>query len=461
MKTLSMAQCGGIGDGVFDNTQVFHTALTNLRQSGGGTLLLPAGTWRTGPIEMYSGCTLEIQKGATLGFIAEFERYPAVWTRWEGVECYAMHPCLYAHDAHGVAICGEGTVDGGGQTWWQYRNQIKFRKMDGPSTVLEHAFAHLNPDYQNQPGGGGGRGSQFLAPPCIQFYNCTETSIEGVSVVDSPFWTIHPVYCTDLQISHVTIRNPYEAPNTDGIDIDSCRDVTITDCIIDVGDDAIALKSGSGSNGIAIGRPTENVTVSHCQVSRAHGGIVIGSETAGGVNHVLASHNTFIGTDRGIRIKTRRGRGGAIFNLKFIDNIMQNNLCPVAINMYYRCGVLEHEQLSAFSLGKEPVLDTTPSIRNVTIERLHATGCKASAGFFVGLPEEPITDLSLIDCDIEVDGATTVPIDESEMYEGLPPINERGMRIRNCRDVLLKNVRVILAADPPFILEDNVRIVQE
>ena len=254
MKDLSIHHCGGIGDGEFDNTLAFRSACMLLRKAGGGTLSVPAGIWRTGPVELFSDCTLEIQDGATLSFIADFDRYPAVWTRWEGVECFAMHPCLYARDAKRVAICGKGTIDGNGERWWRYRNGVKAQTHQEPISDIERSFALLNPEYRDQPGGGGGRSTQFLAPPCIQFYHCDETSITGVSVINSPFWTIHPVYCSGLEIREVTIQNPYDAPNTDGIDIDSCSDVTITDCIIDVGDDAIALKSGSGSDGIAVGK---------------------------------------------------------------------------------------------------------------------------------------------------------------------------------------------------------------
>ena len=134
----------------------------------------------------------------------------------------------------------------------------------------------------------------------------------------------------------------------------------------------------------------------------------------------------FVGTDRGIRIKTRRGRGGSIFDLRFINNIMVENLCPVSINMYYRCGVLEDEQDKVFSLERQEILETTPSIRNVTIEGLRASGSKASAGFFVGLPECPIEDLSLINCTIATDMSSTVSIDESDIVRRNSCGNRQG-----------------------------------
>ncbi len=457
MEILSIVQCGGVGDGVYDNTAAFQQAFRLVRESSGGIVSVPAGVWRTGPLELPGHCTLQLEEGSVLSFIPEFHRYRAVWTRWEGVECYAMHPCLYAHDVRQVAIRGTGVIDGNGEVWWTYRRNILKRPSYGPATELEQSFAILNPEYRNQPGGGGGRISQFLAPPCIQFYQCTEVSITGVTIVNSPFWTVHPVYCRNLEIREVTIRNPYDAPNTDGIDIDSCVKVVIEECDIDVGDDAIALKSGSGLQGIEIGRPTTSVRVSRCRVSRAHGGIVIGSETAGGIHDVVASDCDFLGTDRGIRIKTRRGRGGSIHDLVFRNNRMVDNLCPVAINMYYRCGVLEHERERVFSLAHQETVASTPSIRNVEIDGLRATGSKASCGFFIGLPEAPLQHLVLRDCDFTCDTESTISTDDSEMYEGLPTVETRGLRFRYCQEVVFDQVAVH-GPEIPFLFEDGASI---
>ncbi len=310
MVCCTLEEFSGKADGIWDNSAAFNSALAHIAEAGGGTLSVSSGTWLTGPIELCDNCTLELAEGAYIKFIADFTRYKPVWTRWEGVDCYAMQPCVQARNRMDVVITGQGTIDGGGHPWWDYRNTIKAQADRGPQTELEKAFAGLNPDYLKQPGGGGGRGSQFLAPPTIQLYRCRDCRIEGITVVDSPFWTIHPVYCSRLEIRNVTVHNPYEAPNTDGLDIDSCQDVVVEDCFFDVGDDAIALKSGSGADGIRVGIPTRNVAIARCTVQRAHGGIVVGSETAAGIYQVSGTDCTFIDTDRGIRIKTRRGRGG-------------------------------------------------------------------------------------------------------------------------------------------------------
>jgi polygalacturonase len=457
MLDVSLDQYGGIGDGRFDNSHAFLRALEDIGRQGGGTLTVPSGIWRTGPIDLFDNCALELLEGSVISFIAEFQRYTPVWTRWEGIDCHAMRPCLQARNAHHVSISGHGVIDGGGSTWWTYRRNIQHREVPGPLSEIELGFAALNPDYRDQPGGGGGRASQFLAPSCIQFYQCSQVSVSGISIINSPFWTLHPIYCDFVEVRNVTIENPYDAPNTDGIDIDSCTNVTIGSCHIDVGDDAIALKSGSGQQGVDQAKETAFVHVSDCTVAHAHGGIVIGSETAGGIHDVIAWNCSFLGTDRGIRIKTRRGRGGAIHDLQFSGMEMIDNLCPVSINMYYRCGVLDCERERAFALTSQEIIDTTPSIWNVEIRNLHSIRSKASCGFFVGLPESPLSDIRLYNCHFSHDEFSTVSPDESEMYEGLPSVSSSAIRIRFCDGIQLNGI-LIEGPDIPYILEEGARL---
>ncbi len=429
-----------------DYSKAFADALARLRDSGGGTLVVGPGAWRTGPIELFSNVELRLEEGATLSFIPDPELYRPVFTRWEGVECHAMHPCVFARGQRGVSVTGKGTIDGNGKAWWDLLRAKRARGQKNPESPIERELAALNADWRNQPGGGGGREMQFLRPPLIQFLSCADSRIEGVTVSNSPFWTIHPVYCDGLSVVNVSVRNPHDAPNTDGIDIDSCADVTIEGCDVAVGDDGIALKSGSGPDGIRVNRPTERVTVRDCAVGDGHGGIVIGSETAGGVRDVLAERCAFRSTDRGIRIKTRRGRGGAIENLEFRDLTMEKNLCPMVINMYYRCGATRED--GHFEACALPVTDVTPTVRNVKIARIVATGCRASAGFIAGLPEAPVTGLSLSDCRFTVDEASATPTDESDMYLGIPEASGRGFRILNAEEPRFENVTVEGTAEP-------------
>jgi polygalacturonase len=178
--------------------------------------------------------------------------------------------------------------------------------------------------------------SQFLRPALLQLFDCKHVAIEGVTLQNSPFWNTHLVYCDDVNIRAVTIKNPADTPNGDGLDIDSCRNVRVSDCHFDVGDDCLCLKSGIDVDGRRIGRPTENVAVTNCTMLRGHGGVVMGSETAGSIRNVTISNCISIGTDRGIRFKSNRARGGVIEEIRVGDIYMQDVLCPLAINAFYR-----------------------------------------------------------------------------------------------------------------------------
>ncbi|MBQ0071846.1 MAG: glycoside hydrolase family 28 protein [Spirochaetales bacterium] len=435
MDITTILNYGGKGDGVTDNTLAFSLAFA----SENATVVVPAGVYLTGPITLLSNSTLILEKGAVLRFSNDESLYEPVWSRWEGVRTWCMHPCLYAEKAENVTVKGEGTIEGNGEAWWNHARENK-KNNARPTTPVELKFASLNPEYMSQPSGGGGRYSQYLRPSLVQFNNCRNVRIEGVTVQNSPFWTIHPVFCTGLEIIGIKINNPSDSPNTDAIDIDSCKCVTIKDCDISVGDDGITLKSGTGEDGVAVGIPTSEVLVENCTVRSAHGGAVIGSETAAGINNVTVRDCNFINTDRGIRIKTRRGRGGLIENLKFSNINVSGCLCPVAINMYYRCGAMEDWM---FSLNKMPITEVTPCIRNIEIENMKATECRSSAGFVVGLPEVPITNITMKDCDFQV-GGELVSTDLSEMFNGLEHVEERGIRQENAT-LRLENVKVSLA----------------
>jgi polygalacturonase len=368
------------------------------------------------------------------------------------VEGWALRPLVFAVDGEDITISGKGRLNGNGEAWWNLLREKRRRDQKEPETPLELELARLNPEYKNQPGGGGGRAIQFLRPPLVQFFRCARVSLEGISLVNSPFWTLHPVFCRDLKIIDVTIRNPQDAPNTDGMDIDSCTGVLIENCRVAVGDDGIALKSGSGDDGVRAGRPTENVTVRGCTVENGHGGIVIGSETAAGIAGVLAEDCLFKGTDRGIRVKTRRGRGGEIRDLEFRNLVMEDNLCPLAVNMYYRCGAEEEagKPDGVFSLNSLPVNSLTPSIKNLRISGVKARGCRASAGFIAGLPESPVENLEIRDCEFSTLEESGVSPDESDMYLGIPTAEGKGFRLLNVKAPRFSGV-VVKGPDEAFL----------
>ncbi len=422
---------GASPDGKTDCSAAFSRVLATVKAEGEGTVFLPPGRFLTGPIELTDNATLFVSRGATLLFVTDPERYEPVRTRWEGIMCHAMHPLIFARKARNLAIRGEGIIDGNGEPWWNTHRGNKAGKRPGPSSPMEMRLAALNGPAKDQPSGGGGRETQFLRPPLLQFLSCEGVSVEGVTLRNSPFWTVHPVFSENVSIRNVRIENPSDAPNTDGIDVDSCSEVSIVGTTVDVGDDCIALKAGSGPQGLAEGKPTRNVSISNCTFLHGHGGVVIGSETAGGIENVDVTNCRFVGSDRGIRIKSRRGRGGTVQNLSFRNLVMEKVLAPLTINLYYNCGAKASDSEALFSQAAAEVTALTPKIRNIGVSNLVAAECLASAGFIVGLPESKIENLSMENCAISVAAGNLVSVGRSEMYQGLSETDYRGLRLKN------------------------------
>ncbi len=449
MQTVKRLEDFGASPSSSDNSEAFARALSFFQEVRGGVLQVGRGTWSTGPIRLCSSLTLELEEGCVLSFIPESDRYRPVKTRWEGVVCYAMQPCIFADGEKDVCIRGKGVIDGNGSVWWEQVRQK--RGQQGPLLPIERELAALNPGYESQPGGGGGRASQFLRPALLQFHECSGVKVEGVRLQNSPFWTLHPLFCTDVLLKDLDICNPPDAPNTDGMDIDSCDGVRIESCRVNVGDDGIAIKSGSGEDGIRCARPARNISIRNCVVGKGHGGVTLGSEIAGGVEDVRVEGCRFEGTDRGIRIKTRRGRGGWIKNISLENLTMEGNLCPIAVNMYYRCGAdVEGKDKALFSTEACPLDPLTPSISNISIRHVRAEGCRASAGFIAGLPEAKLTGFELSDSVFTVDEGDSSPSSLSEMYAGLPDAAGKSFRIVNAENPKLEGLSV-RNVEPEFL----------
>jgi len=399
-------------------------------------LIFPAGLYETGPITLYSHMTITLEDGAIIRFLADPTLYSPLWTRWEGVECYAMRPLVYASDASHITIRGTGIIDGAGQWWWDTFRQIEEEDRTTPREPWELALAELNPDYRSRPGGGARPQTQFLRPPLMQFWKCSQIRLQDFTLQNSPFWTLHLVYSHDVDIIGMKILNPADAINTDAIDLDSTQDVTIENCLFDVGDDAITLKSGSGKDGLRVNIPTKNVVARNCRILASHGGIAIGSETAGGIEHVTISDCVFEGTQRAIRLKSRRGRGGTIHNIKLHNLNMDGCWCPIVIGQYFAPGVLPEESKTTLSVEPQPVTPMTPHIRDVTISNVKATNVRSSAAFIVGLPEAPIENVTIDNFHYEL--ASEEQLLETwntEPTEGLFHDEDRGIKVINTRNV--------------------------
>ncbi len=400
------------------STKAFNDAMEKCFNSGGGTVFVPAGTYETGSIEIFSNTTFHIDAGAKINFVNDIAEYPVVESSWEGVPRKCYRNCLHAQGAKNIAVTGRGTIDGQGAWWWKL-----FR---GKDEMLE-----------------------YPRPKMVGFTDCENVLIETITVLNSPSWTLHPLRCNIVNINKVFINNPADSPNTDGIDPESCKNVHISDCHIDVGDDCIAVKSGVEDNPNKVA--CENITITNCTMVHGHGGVVIGSEMTGDVKQVVISNCVFDGTDRGIRVKSRRGRGGRIEDIMVTNVFMNNVFVPFVMNMYYFCG----------PRGKEPIVsdknlvavdESTPVFKNISLTNIVARNVSASAGFIYGLPEMPVENVFVSNYTVEFseNPEPAVPA----MMTGIDAMTKKGFYLGNSKNFTFKDFTIIGEEGEKYIMED-------
>jgi hypothetical protein len=426
---------GAVSDGKTKATEAVRRAIAAATAAGGGTIVFSGGTFLTGPIHLASNITLRIEAGAVLKFSSDPDDYlPMVRSRWEGTEVTNLSPLIYGDKVENVAITGRGLIDGNGEPWWKTYRQIKEQQLGKPvapgaQSKWQKEFARLNTDRHEWPDDRRWLENGYLRPPLIQVLDCKNLSISEVTIKNPPFWTINPVYCDGVNIRGVRIENPEDSPNTDGIDPESSRNVRISDSYISTGDDCIAIKSGRDAQGRRIGRPVENVTVTNCTMVRGHGGVSIGSEMAGGARRIAVSNCVFDGTQRGIRIKTTRGRGNVVEDVR-VSNIVVHDLKyeAFALDMFYT------------EAPPEPISVRTPHVRNVHISGI--TGTAKGAGVLLGLEEARIDDVSLTDIDVAAETGLVIRNADHVTLRGVRIRTEGGAAVRaeNARDLRLFDV---------------------
>jgi hypothetical protein len=286
-RVFQVTKYGAVGDGVRDCTAAFTAAIGACAAAGGGRVLVPEGRFLAGAIHLKSRVELHLSERATIVFSRDPRHYlPVVFSRWEGVELMNYSPLIYAFEQRDVAVTGKGTLDGqaSDEYWWPWKSS---KPESGKPSQLPARTRLIEMGARGVPVGERVFGvDSFLRPNFIQPYRCQNVLIEGVTIVNSPMWEIHPVLCTNVTVRNVAINS--HGPNNDGCDPESCRDVLIEGCTFDTGDDCIALKSGRNEDGRRLSVPTENVIVRNCVMKDGHGGVVIGSEVSGGARNIFA-----------------------------------------------------------------------------------------------------------------------------------------------------------------------------
>ena len=418
---LNVRDFGAKGDGENDDTPMIQAAI--MCCPAGGRVLVPEGDYSTGPLFLKSHMTFEIAEGAALRMIPDRTRFPVLpgetaannedgeilLGMWEGNREDGFAGALTAIDSEDIAIIGEGIVDGrGGEAdWWVKPKEKRIAR----------------------------RGNLLYTQ------RCRNITVQGITFMNSPAWNLHPAFSDDLDFIDIRVKAPWDSPNTDGFDPESCRNVRLLGSEISVGDDCIAIKSGKIALGRKYRRASENIEIGWCAMLDGHGGVTLGSEMAGGVKKVHAHHCVMRGNDRALRIKTRRDRGrdGVIDDILFEDIRMDGVKMPITVNCMYFCDPDGHSE-RVQSREKQPVDETTPRIGTIHFERVKAEGCKACVVYALGLPEQPVEHLVLKDCEFDFDpeAEPLVPA----MAEGVEECCRRGLVLRYVDKVTLKNVRM-------------------
>ncbi|NOU61297.1 glycoside hydrolase family 28 protein [Marinifilum caeruleilacunae] len=438
---------GAKNDGKTLCTEAIQKTIDKCAENGGGKVVVPPGKFLSGALFLKSNICFEVMAGATLLFDDNIENTPIIDGRWEGIERKVYASIFTGHHLSNVSIIGRGTIDGQGEKWWNAHVETKkIRKQHGIHKVREPE----NPE---------GCPLKVPRPRLVNLYNCTNVLISELTFINSPSWTIHPVYCENITIEKISIIQPYESPNTDGIDPESCKDVRILNCFIDCGDDCITIKSGYNEDGRRVGIPCENVVISNCTFAHGRSAIGIGSEMSGGVKNVSISNCVFNGTLRGLRIKTNRERGGTVENYRASNIVMSNVETAISVDMYY--GNKNSKPV--------PVSEKTPTFKNMHLSNITATDVKNSVQI-IGLPESPVDEFSIVNSSfkaengfkiafvnnlslrdvsltcskdeipLKINDATEILIDDFKMdhlTEGMPVIN-----LNNVNEVLIRNCNV-------------------
>ncbi len=428
---LNVRDFRALGDGVQDDTPAFTAAIACLPEKG--TLLVPEGTYLLKPIFLKSNMTLYLESGAVLLGHPDRHVYPVLpgiaqsgsqernFGTWQGEEVTCFASLLTAVGCRNITVAGQGVIDCNAKAGDWYENHRVMRIAWRPRGVF--------------------------------FNRCENVVLQGITVRNTPSWNIHPYFCKHVGLYDLLLENEPAMPTTDGIDPDTCEQVAIIGVDISVGDDCIAIKSGTIDQAKKYRKPCKGITVRNCRMRQGHGGVVLGSELSGGIEDVTVSRCVFEGTDRGLRIKTRRGRGryGVTGGITFSDIRMENVKVPFVVNMYYNMGDNTGHTEYVWTTQKLPVDERTPLIGDFTFRNMVCTGVQYCAGAFYGLPEAPIGGVSMEGVHFTFD---------RDCQPGFPDMKEINEKVKNMglffqfvKKVRLKNVVIEAPVGEPILCQ--------
>lgn len=419
--TLNVRDFGAKGDGVQDDTTFIQAAIMACPKES--RVLVPAGTYRITSLFLKDDLRLELSEGAVLSAMTDRTRFPILPGRiesydereeynlgtWEGNPLDMFSAIITGVHVKHVTIYGAGMIDGNASrdpdNWWY---DVKRRRI-------------------------------AWRPRMIFLNHCEDVTLQGIRVQNSPSWNIHPYFSSRLRFIDLTVLNPWDSPNTDGLDPESCEDVEIVGVYFSLGDDCIAVKSGKIYMGAKYKTPCENVVIRQCCMRDGHGSITIGSEMAGGVKNLTVRDCRFLHTDRGLRIKTRRGRGkdAVIDGIVFENIVMDHVMTPFVINCFYFCDPDGHTEYVRTKEALE-VDERTPDVRKLEFRNIEASNCHVAAAYLYGLPEQKIR--SVVMDNIHVTYAADPKRDIPAMMDGCEPVSRMGIFAHNIEELTLHDV---------------------
>lgn len=358
-----------------DASAAIAQAIDACSKAGGGRVVIPRGVFLTGPIHLKSNVNLHVAEGATLKFSTNTKDYPNVFTRFEGTECMNYSPLIYAFEQSNIAVSGKGTLDGQAsrENWWGWKSSGQTDR----KALVEMATKNV-PVEQRVFGQGHGLRPNFLQP-----YRCQNVLVEGITIVNSPMWEIHPVLSKNITVRDVTIDS--HGPNNDGCNPECSTDIHVHGCTFSTGDDCMAIKSGRNDDGRRVNRPTDGLVIENCTMKDGHGGVSIGSETSGGIRNVIVRNCKMSSPnlERALRIKSNSYRGGVIENIGFHNiTVGEVNHDIIALDYYYEEG---------------PGGPYPPVFRNIDIGEVSSQKAVYALNMR-GYPNDPIQDVRVAHC---------------------------------------------------------------
>ena len=458
---------GAVADGRTMNTNAIESAITAAAKAGGGRVVVPAGTWLTGPVRLQSNINLHLEKGAVLLFSRKFEDYPRV--RREGSSrSYRCISPISGTGLQNIAITGEGIIDGGGDAWRPVKKSKltagdwkrlvagggavegdiwwpSAAAMNGENYIKELEKSKKNPLPEEYA-----VAREYLRPDLLLLVGCRTVLLDGPTFQNSPMFCVQPIQCSNMVVRNIFINNEWNAQNGDGLDIKSCYNVLIDNVTVNAGDDGICLKPGKIEKGASRTASCENIVIQNSVVYHGHGGFVIGSETYGGARNIFVRNCIFSGTDVGLRFKSGRTRGGLIEKI-YIENVRMMNIVHEAIlfDTYY--GEDAEGKAQSDQRDVRPVNERTPRFRDFTLSNITCNGA-ARAMLINGLPEMPVEAISMKDIKITAEkgmlciDAKDIVLTDASLQTSSGPV----FSLRHTHGMTLKRVDV-LPADKPFL----------